>query len=214
MCDYRTKSNTRSRRHGTSRGGFFCFRGLHIRPVWRVLNQNLKRFQFCFRRNLAFLRRKKLNQQGYLVFELTAISFALFSIYPEKWKILTSAKTRLLKGFYNFSPRVHETHERPRQAADFAGIILRIGPNSEIFCRFCRPPGETSDFSWYPHHDWSIEIMNTHLFMPFFRVSLFHSLSAFSSWEIGITLKKTPIVTGWVIHVPNSILSCENADPR
>ena len=56
--------------------------------------------------------------------------------------------------------------------------------------------------------------MNTHLFMPFFRVSLFHSLSAFSSWEIGITLKKTPIVTGGVIHVPNSILSCENANPR
>ena len=56
--------------------------------------------------------------------------------------------------------------------------------------------------------------MNTHLFMPFFRVSLSHSLSAFPSWEIGITLKKPPIVTGWVIHVPNSILSCENANPR
>ena len=55
--------------------------------------------------------------------------------------------------------------------------------------------------------------MNTRLFMPFSGVSLFHSLSAFSSWEIGITLKKTPIVTGWVIHVPNSILSCENANP-
>ena len=56
--------------------------------------------------------------------------------------------------------------------------------------------------------------MNTHLFMPFFRVSLFRSLSAFPSWKIGITLKKTPIVTGWVIHVPNSILSCENANPN
>ena len=40
----------------------------------------------------------------------TAIFFSLFSICPEKWKILTSAKTRLLKGFYNFLPRVHETH--------------------------------------------------------------------------------------------------------
>ena len=56
--------------------------------------------------------------------------------------------------------------------------------------------------------------MNTHLFMPFSGVSLFHSQSAFSSLEIGITLKKTPIVTGWVIHVPNSFLSCENAAPR
>ena len=56
--------------------------------------------------------------------------------------------------------------------------------------------------------------MNTHLFMPFSGVSLFHSLSAFSSWEIGITLKKAPIVTGWVIYIPNSILSCENATPR
>ena len=41
---------------------------------------------------------------------LSAIFFAFFPIYPEKWKILTSAKTRLLKGFYNFSDRVHETH--------------------------------------------------------------------------------------------------------
>ena len=41
---------------------------------------------------------------------LSAIFFALFSIYPEKWKILTFAKTRLLKGGYNFSHRVHETH--------------------------------------------------------------------------------------------------------
>ena len=160
--------------------------------------------------------RKSLWGQPHRGFESLSLRhfFALFSICPEKWKILNSAKTRLLKGFYNFLPRVHETHERPRQAADFAGIILRIGPNSEIFCRFCRPPGETSDFLWYPHHDWSIEIMNTLLFMPFFRVSLSHSQSAFSSWEIEITLKKPPIVTGWVIYIPNSILSCENANPR
>jgi len=50
--------------------------------------------------------------------------------------------------------------------------------------------------------------------MPFFVVSLSRSLSAFSSWEIEITLKKTPIVTDGVIHIPNSILSCENANPR
>ena len=56
--------------------------------------------------------------------------------------------------------------------------------------------------------------MNTLLFMPFSGVSLFHSQSAFSSWEIEITLQKTPIVTGWVIYIPNSILSCENANPR
>ena len=56
--------------------------------------------------------------------------------------------------------------------------------------------------------------MNTHLFMPFSGVSLSHSLSAFPSWEIEITLKKTSIVTGWVIHIPNSILSCENANPN
>ena len=56
--------------------------------------------------------------------------------------------------------------------------------------------------------------MNTRLFMPFSGVSLFHSQSAFSSWEIGITLKKPPIVTGRVIYIPNSILSCEIADPN
>ena len=56
--------------------------------------------------------------------------------------------------------------------------------------------------------------MNTHLFMPFFRVSLSHSQSAFSSWEIEITLKKTPIVTGRVVHIPNSIFSCEDTNPR
>ena len=56
--------------------------------------------------------------------------------------------------------------------------------------------------------------MNTHLFMPFSGVSLFHSLSAFSSWEIEITLKKTPIVTGWVIRIPNSIFSGEDMNPR
>ena len=54
--------------------------------------------------------------------------------------------------------------------------------------------------------------MNTRLFMPFSGVSLSHSQSAFSSWEIEITLKKTPIVTGWVIYIPNSILSCEDVN--
>ena len=129
-------------------------------------------------------------------------------------KILTSAKTRLLKGFYNFSPRVHETHERPHQAAKFAGIILRIGPNSEFFCRFCRSPGETSDFLCYPYPDWSIEITNTHLFKPFFGVSLSRLLSAFSSWEIEITLKTPPIVTWRVIHITSSVLACEDTNPR
>ncbi len=106
----RRRPELRPRKTWTNSGGFFCFRGLHIRPVWRVLNKNLNWFQFCFRRNSAFLRRKKWNQPGALIFELPAIFFALFSIYPEKWKFLTSAKTRLLKGFYNFSHRVHETH--------------------------------------------------------------------------------------------------------
>jgi hypothetical protein len=56
--------------------------------------------------------------------------------------------------------------------------------------------------------------MNTRLFMPFFRVSLSHSQSAFSSWEIEITLKKTPIVTGWVIRIQSSIFSGEDTNPR
>ena len=56
--------------------------------------------------------------------------------------------------------------------------------------------------------------MNTHLFMPFSGVSLFHSQSAFSSWEIEITLKKPPIVTGWVIYIPNSIFSGEDMNPN
>ena len=56
--------------------------------------------------------------------------------------------------------------------------------------------------------------MNTRLFMPFSGVSLFHSQSAFSSWEIEITLKKPPIVTGWVIYITSSIFSGEDTNLR
>jgi len=56
--------------------------------------------------------------------------------------------------------------------------------------------------------------MNTHLFMPFSGVSLSHSQSAFSSWEIEINLKKPPIVTGWVIRIQSSIFSGEDTNPR
>jgi len=41
------------------------------------VNQNLKRFQFCFRRNSASLRRKRSNPQGALIFELPAIFLPL-----------------------------------------------------------------------------------------------------------------------------------------
>ena len=50
--------------------------------------------------------------------------------------------------------------------------------------------------------------------MPFFRVSVSRPLSAFSSWEIGITLKTPPIVTGWVIRIQSPIFSGEDTNPR
>ena len=144
-----------------------------------------------------------------VIHTLSAILFPLFPICPEKWEVLTSAKTRLLKGFYNFSLRVYETHERPRQAADFAGIILRIGQNSEFFCRFRRSPGETSEFLWYSYPDWSIEITNTRLFKPFFRVSVSRPLSAFSSWVNQNYPQNTPYCNWEGIHITNSIFSNE-----
>ena len=58
----------------------------------------------------AVLKTAEVQASGGSNPSLSAIFFALFSICPEKWKILTFTKTRSLKGFYNFLPCVHETH--------------------------------------------------------------------------------------------------------
>ena len=83
-----------------------------------------------------------------LRFAMKHSAFASYDEKNQKWEFYGCAFTSVSSGRY--CPQNSE-----------------IGPNSEIFCRFCRPPGETSDFLWYSYPDWSIEIMNTRLFMPF-----------------------------------------------
>ena len=75
---------SRSQKRNDQRRHFFVSKVCVSEKPEVQVNKNLKRFQFFFRRKSAFLRRKMLNQPRARIFEMTAISFALFSIYPEK----------------------------------------------------------------------------------------------------------------------------------